>query len=231
MAARNLPTFSLDEVPYFLAGHIYEGEKQASRQVTCPRSHYLVVLALRFILSYVDIHVIDTDGWTQDYDTWKVFWRVERPGHTSIYLYRERLELIDHSSGTGKLVEVQTEVWHELAILEGSETLTSVRLNTGQPYNTYVPLPAAQGIRRLIEDAAHASQGTPSHPFTSINDPGRLIFTVTRNADYSDDERELFVTLDIDDQDRVSEVCLRVNFIEPPDPYDDEDYERGYGYY
>jgi hypothetical protein len=226
MAARNLPEFDLAEVPYYLQGYIYANEKGAGR-VMCPRNHYLVVQALRFILSYTAIHEFE-EGDSEDYDTWKVFWRVVKPGVTGIYLYRERTVLTNWSRGYQERIEVQTEVWHELAILGGSETLFDVLLNTGQPYNTNIPLSAVQGIKRLIENAAHASQATPSHPVACIDNPDRLVISVTRSADYWYDARDLRITLDIGENDSVRDINLRVVWDEPDDPYGDEEYYNRY---
>lgn len=233
MAARNLSTFSLNDLSSELAGLVYAGEKTGRCSVSIPRNHYLVVLALRFILHYTDIYNVDGDGGMdqRDHDTWQVFWTVDEPGTTSIYLAKKSVKLIVRTgSGEELAVEVQKEFWHKLATLEGNEEITGVRLNTGLPYSTEISLSPAEGIRRLIEDAAHVSKATPSQcPFTCLSVFGRLTLEVMRNEDFCNYERGLAVKLDIDGQDRVSDVNLRVNVIEPLD-YDDDDEYRYMGY-
>jgi len=150
--------FSLADVPPVLQEYIYP-EELARKEVLCPKSIYMIVLALRWTLS-------DTDsGFYDEFETWKVYWKsAGKYGfENTIYLAKEKFEGYDYDD---EYRELQPQVWIKLATLHcsnGKGIIDRVTLNGSQPYGGSWTVNGAMGVRRLLEDAILGSQATNGH--------------------------------------------------------------------
>lgn len=150
--------FSLTEVPSGLEWCIYPEENDRG-EVLCPKSVYMTVLALRWILSHQDSGLYD------DYETWKVYWKSEGLyGFTNhIYLAKEKVEGYDYDD---EYKELQPQTWLKLATLQcrnGKGIISHVTLAGSQPYGGEWEMDGMSGVRRLLEDAIRGSRATNHH--------------------------------------------------------------------
>lgn len=165
-----LQPFNLADVPAPLAWCIYPEERQRG-EVFLPETVYMIVLALRWILTYTD------RGLTDEFDTWKVYWKNddEYGFTTHIYLFREEVEQWDSMDDEWRTVQPRT--WCELAELksEGRGIIRYVETHLAQPYGSRVVMDGTTGVRRLLEDAMLASQAT--HNFHAIHHADGFTYT------------------------------------------------------
>lgn len=162
--ALELKPFNLAGVPSGLEWCIYPEEK-ARGEVLCPQSVYMIVLALRWILSCTNI------GLEEEFETWKVYWKCEDEYgfKNRIFLFREKVEQYDSYDGEYHVLQPQT--WMELAKLycrEGKGIIKDVFMAAGQPYTSTTRLDGQMGVRRLLEDAILGSEANHNYyPFQS----------------------------------------------------------------
>lgn len=154
MSQCSVQQFNLSDVPAGLKRCVYK-EEAARGFVKCPRSVYMIVLALRHLLTESKKYLDSYDH----YETPKVFWRWhdEYGFRTDIIIFRDKVEewdpYIDDMSVTQKFS------WHELATVRcqnGEGVITHVDIDT-VPYGR-IEYGGDEGVRRLIDDAAHAQR-------------------------------------------------------------------------
>lgn len=153
-----LTPFNLADVPSGLEWCIYPEERERG-EVFLPKTTYMVVLALRWILTYTD------RGLEEEFETWKVYWNNEdKYGfRTHIFLFREKVEQYDSHIGDFRVLQPQT--WITLAMLgcnNGKGVIQEVLVPAAQPYGGeyWWHLDGITGVQRLLEDAIYASDAT-----------------------------------------------------------------------
>jgi hypothetical protein len=153
-----LKPFKLADVPSELEWCIYPEERERG-EVFLPKTAYMVVLALRWILTYTD------HGLEEEFETWKVYWKNEdKYGfRTHIFLSREKVEQYDNWSDEIRVLQPQT--WVTLATLScnnGNGVIEEVLVPAPQPYGGEYQwhLNGVAGVQRLLEDAIYASDAT-----------------------------------------------------------------------
>lgn len=157
---RDLETkpFDLGRVPAELQWCIYP-EELARGEVLLPETIYLIVLVLRWILTYT------SPGLEEDYETWKVYWKSNDwyGFKTDIILCREKVE--QYEGSTDEFMVLQPQTWYTLASLgcgNGRGVVTEVATRLPAPYydGNIVRLSGTSGVQRLLEDASRASSTT-----------------------------------------------------------------------
>lgn len=172
----------LAEVPSGLEWCIYPEEK-ARGEVLCPKSVYMIVLALRWILTCTDSGLYD------DFETWKVYWKSEgKYGFQNhIYLAKNMVEGYDYDD---EYKELQPQTWIKLATLScnnGKGIIQEVHVPAVQPYGGeyWWHLEGVAGVQRLLEDAIHASRATHNYqPIRRLNDGWTNTWRVQGNQDH-----------------------------------------------
>jgi hypothetical protein len=200
--------FMLSEVPADLRPYIYDGEAKSGK-VYCDKLAFLVVLALRFTLTFTEEFFVGPN-WDDfdEFSTWKVFWRNEQHGTgTDIFLYKDEVKVPGFWGDTDNVV--QQPVLFHLATLFGHETIDRVKVNSGLP-QAYMNFTAAAGIRRLIEDAARISQATGfDHPLRTDLHGDHLIGVCRRIANLPHDcDEDLVVMMDIGWNDERQVIAI-----------------------
>ena len=156
LKASELKLFNLADVPSGLEWCIYPEERE-SGEVFLPKTVYLLVLVLRWILTYTDT------GFEEGFETWKVYWRSEGAFdfRTRIYLSRERVEQYDILRDEHQVLQSQT--WAVLAVLSSSSAgvirdvyIPATQLCSEGPWH----LNGVAGVQRLLEDAIRTSRAT-----------------------------------------------------------------------
>jgi hypothetical protein len=156
--ALEIQPFNLADVPSGLEWCIYPEELERG-EVLCPKSVYMIVLALRFLLSYTDSGLYD------DFETWKVYWKSEgKYGFVNhIYLAKDKVEGYGYDD---EFQELQAQTWITLATLRcgnGKGNIDRVTLDGSQPYGGKWTLDGTRGVQRLLEDAIHGSRALSHH--------------------------------------------------------------------
>ena len=175
MSQCSIQRFDLSEVPAGLKHCVYP-EELARDFVQCPRSVYLIVLALRHILTK-SVQYLDSYN---HYETPKVFWRWhdEHGFRTDIIIHRD--EVNEWDPYVDDMSVTQKYSWHELATVQcsgGEGFITHVNIDSA-PYGR-IEFNGEDGIRRLIDDAARARHSF--HP--RMGD--RLTWQIYHSGDYS----------------------------------------------
>lgn len=154
MSECSVQQFNLSEVPAELKHCVYK-EEAAQGFVRCPKSVYMIVLALRFILTESEQYM---DSYER-YETPQVFWRShgEYGFRTDIIIHRDRVYEYDPIEGDMRVT--QQYFWHELATVrcsDGEGVITDVDIDT-VPYGR-VNYRHRDGVSRLIDDAAQSKR-------------------------------------------------------------------------
>lgn len=162
MSTAKLAPFKLSDVPASMSRFVLENERKRG-SISCPSSVYLLVLALRAVLSY------EREDWQgARVETRRVFWqfRDEAGSGINIWLYEPRLTDHDTSDALNwsEAVVVQNERWTLLADIsyrsDRGVTHVSLPNSAAYPDSCWLELPAEAGLWRIIEDAAYGSKAT-----------------------------------------------------------------------
>lgn len=206
--ALELKPLKLADIPSDMEWCVYPEERERG-EVLLPETAYMVVLALRWILTYTSW------GYEDDFETWKVYWKNEdKYGFkVRIFLFREKVEQYDYDD---EPVVLQPQTWVELATLRcsnGQGVINEVVLPAAEPYGGDYSwqLQGVAGVQRLLEDAIYASRATHNwQPIRRLKDGWTNTWRVQGNQDHDGWELDFKLETDHDYMSSyVTAVSLR----------------------